>query len=105
MEDNHLALPGSGREGFPKMLWTCIGVAAALLTMFGFVPQIIKMRKTKSAEDVSGFTLIQFGIGAVLWILYGTHLGDVIIIGANSISLVIVLTALVLYVKLGRNQR
>lgn len=87
------------------MLWTCIGVAAALLTMFGFVPQIIKMRKTKSAEDVSGFTLIQFGIGAVLWILYGTHLGDVIIIGANSISLVIVLTALVLYVKLGRNQR
>ena len=86
------------------MLWTCIGIAAALLTMFGFVPQIIKMRKTKSAEDVSGFTLIQFGIGAVLWILYGTHLGDLIIVGANSISLVIVLTALVLYAKLGEKK-
>ena len=86
------------------MLWTCIGIAAALLTMFGFVPQIIKMQKTKSAEDVSGFTLIQFGIGAVLWILYGTHLGDLIIVGANSISLVIVLTALVLYAKLGEKK-
>ena len=86
------------------MLWTCIGIAAALLTMFGFVPQIIKMRKTKSAEDVSGFTLIQFGIGAVLWILYGTHLGDLIIVGANSISLVIVLTALMLYAKLGEKK-
>ena len=84
------------------MLWKCIGITAALLTMFGFVPQIIKMRKTKSAEDVSGFTLIQFSFGAVLWILYGIHLNDFIIVGANSISLVMVLIALTLYLKLGK---
>ena len=86
------------------MLWKCIGITAALLTMFGFVPQIMKMRKTRSAEDVSGFTLIQFSIGAVLWILYGTHLNDFIIISANSISLVIVLIALALYLRLGKNK-
>ena len=86
------------------MVWTVIGITAALLTMFGFVPQIVKMRKTRSAEDVSGFTLVQFGIGAVLWIFYGTHLGDAIIIGANSISLVITLTAFVLYVKLSKDK-
>ena len=86
------------------MLWTCIGITAALLTMFGFVPQVVKMRKTRSAEDVSGFTLIQFSIGAALWILYGTHLGDLIIVGANSISLVITLTAFVLYVKLSKDK-
>jgi MtN3 and saliva related transmembrane protein len=86
------------------MVWTVIGITAALLTMFGFVPQIMKMRNTKSAEDISGFTLIQFSIGAALWILYGTHLGDAIIVGANSISLVVTLTALTLYVKLGKNK-
>ena len=86
------------------MVWTVIGITAALLTMFGFVPQIVKMRKTRSAEDVSGFTLVQFGIGAVLGIFYGTHLGDAIIIGANSISLVITLTAFVLYVKLSKDK-
>jgi MtN3 and saliva related transmembrane protein len=86
------------------MVWTVIGITAALLTMFGFVPQVVKMRKTKSAEDISGFTLIQFSIGAALWILYGTHLGDAIIVGANSISLVVTLTALTLYVKLGKNK-
>ena len=86
------------------MLWTCIGITAALLTMFGFLPQVIKMKKTKSAEDISGVSLIQFSIGAALWILYGTHLGDLIIVGANSISLVITLTALALYVKLGKNK-
>jgi MtN3 and saliva related transmembrane protein len=86
------------------MLWTCIGITAALLTMFGFLPQVIKMKKTKSAEDISGVSLIQFSIGAALWILYGTHLGDAIIVGANSISLVITLMALALYVKLGKNK-
>ena len=84
------------------MVWTIVGITAAILTMFGFVPQIIKMRKTRSAEDVSGFTLIQFSIGAALWILYGIHLNDFIIIGANSISLVMVLIALALYLKLGK---
>jgi MtN3 and saliva related transmembrane protein len=90
--------------GVCSMVWTVIGITAALLTMFGFVPQVVKMRKTKSAEDISGFTLIQFSIGAALWILYGTHLGDAIIVGANSISLVVTLTALALYVKLSKNK-
>lgn len=86
------------------MLWTCIGISAALLTMFGFLPQVIKMKKTKSAEDISGATLIQFSIGATLWIFYGGHLGDLIIVCANAISLVIILAALVLYVKLGKKK-
>jgi MtN3 and saliva related transmembrane protein len=84
------------------MLWKCIGITAALLTMFGFVPQIMKMRKTRSAEDVSGVTLIQFSIGTALWILYGMHLNDFIIVGANSVSLAMVLIALTLYLKFGK---
>ena len=84
------------------MVWTIVGITAAILTMFGFAPQIIKMWKTQSAEDVSGFTLIQFSVGTALWILYGVHLKDLIIIGANSISLVIVLIALALFLKLSK---
>jgi MtN3 and saliva related transmembrane protein len=82
------------------MLWTTIGLTAAFLTMFGFVPQSIKMWKTKSVKDVSGLTLLQFSIGVSLWMLYGIHLRDYIIIGANAISLSILLIALGLYIKL-----
>jgi MtN3 and saliva related transmembrane protein len=82
------------------MLWTIIGITAALFTMFGFVPQCIKMRKTKSVTDVSGLTLIQFSIGITLWLLYGIHLKDYIIIGANAISLGTLLLALGLYLKM-----
>ncbi len=84
------------------MVWIVLGVLAASLTMFGFVPQIIKMWKTHSAEDVSGLTLIQFSAGVTLWMLYGIHRKDIIIIGANAISLATLLIALGYYVKLNR---
>ena len=81
------------------MVWTIVGVAAASLTMFGFVPQIIKMWNTRSVKDVSGLTLIQFGVGVLLWMLYGIHIKNVIIIGANAITLATILIALGLYLK------
>jgi MtN3 and saliva related transmembrane protein len=85
-----------------RMGWKLLGIAGALLTMFGFVPQILKMWRTRSAEDVSGFTLVQFGAGVTLWMLYGIHLQDFIIIGANAVSLATLLIALGFYLKLNQ---
>lgn len=79
------------------MQWYIVGVLAALLTMFGFVPQVIKMFRTKSVKDISLPTFIQFSFGVSLWALYGFHLGDIIIICANSITLFILIIAIVLY--------
>ena len=79
-----------------------MGITAASLTMFGFVPQIIKMWTTHSAKDVSGLTLIQFSAGATLWMFYGIHLQDFIVIGANAISLATLLVALGLYRNLSQ---
>ncbi len=81
------------------MLWKIIGITAACLTMFGFIPQIIKIYKTKSAKDISLFALLQFTLGIFLWILYGIHLKDVIIIIANTVSVSTLFIALVLYFK------
>ena len=84
------------------MVWTIVGIAAASLTMSGFFPQVIKMWKTHSVKDVSGLTLFQFSAGTTLWMLYGIHLQDFIIIGANAISLATLLIALGLYRKLNQ---
>ena len=81
------------------MFWTIIGSAAATLTMFSFVPQIIKVAKTKSVKDVSLITLLQFLVGVLLWTLYGMHLKDRIIILANVVSLVNLIILLWLYFK------
>jgi MtN3 and saliva related transmembrane protein len=89
------------KEG--NMGWTILGIVAASLTMFGFVPQIVKMWTTHSVKDVSGLTLAQFSAGATLWMLYGIHLQDFIVIGANAISLATLLIALGLYWKLNQS--
>ncbi len=87
------------------MVWTIIGIAAASMTMLGFVPQIIKMWETHSVKDVSGLTIVQFIVGAALWMLYGIHRQDFIIIGANAMSLAIVLIAGGLYLKLNQGMQ
>ena len=81
------------------MLWQLIGLTAAGLTSFAFIPQVLKMYATKSAKDISLVTLAQLSLGVVLWILYGIYLKDVIIILANSITLLTLLTALLFYYK------
>jgi len=70
---------------------------AAVLTTFGFVPQIIKMQRTRSSKDVSLATLYQFSAGVILWALYGFHIGDVIVIAANIISFLTLVVTISLY--------
>jgi MtN3 and saliva related transmembrane protein len=84
------------------MIWTIIGSAAASLTMFAFIPQIIKTVKTKSVKDVSIITLLQLSLGVSLWIIYGIHLKDAIIILANSVTLATLIMLLYLYFNYGR---
>lgn len=81
------------------MQWELIGSGAALLTMFGFVPQIIKIRKTKSVEDVSLHMLLQFALGMLLWLLYGIHIQDRILIVANAVSFISLVIAIGLFFK------
>lgn len=80
-----------------NMIWKIIGALAAGLTMFGFVPQVIKMTQTKSVHDVSILTLLQFFVGVSFWMIYGIHLRDPIIIVANTVCWMTLLVALCLY--------
>lgn len=84
------------------MLWKLIGIAAASLTSFAFFPQVIKMYRNKSSKDISFITLVQLSLGVGLWILYGIYLRDYIIILANSITLISLLSALSLYYRYAR---
>lgn len=87
------------------MLWTIIGALAAILTMFSFIPQIVKSFKTKSVKDLSEITLVQLFLGATLWTIYGIHLKNIIIITANLVTLLTVIMLLVMYIKYGRLTR
>jgi MtN3 and saliva related transmembrane protein len=85
------------------MFWNFIGMAAATLTMFSFVPQIAKSLKTRSVKDVSAITLFQLSTGVFLWMLYGFYRRDLIIITANTITLITLSVLIFLYFKYGRS--
>ena len=87
------------------MQWELIGSGAAILTMFGFVPQILKIYKTQSVEDVSLWMLLQFCLGMFLWLLYGLHIHDNILIIANIVSFSSLIVAIGLFFKYRRNNK
>jgi len=84
------------------MIWTIVGIAAATLTMFSFIPQIFRSLRTKSVKDVSLVTLFQLSFGVMLWMIYGIARRDPIIIFANAVTLVTLSILILLYFKYGR---
>ena len=81
------------------MFWEIVGLLAAFLTMFGFLPQVIKIYRTKSVRDLSLPTILQFTVGILFWLAYGIHLKNFVIILANSVTFLILIVALVLFLK------
>ena len=81
------------------IIWTVIGAVAASLTTFGFVPQILKIWRSKSVGDVSVVTFYQFTAGVTLWAIYGYSREDFIVMSANVIALATLVMALTLYYR------
>ena len=82
--------------------WYAVGAVAATLTSFGFVPQIVKMWQTKSVRDVSPITLLQMVGGVSLWIVYGVHIDNWVVIIANLVSFSTLAIAIAIYLRFFR---
>lgn len=87
------------------MGWITVGALAAMLTTLGFVPQILKMWRTRSVEGVSQLTFVQMSLGIALWLLYGIHLSDPVMVVANAVALGILGAAIALYLRLTRGPK
>lgn len=76
-----------------------LGLAAGTLTTLAFVPQVVKVWKTRNTRDLSLGTFAIFSAGVMLWLLYGLRLGAWPIVIANAITLALSLTLLLLMLK------
>ena len=68
---------------------TVIGLAAAVCTTTANLPQLKKAWTTGQTDDLSLKTLLLFGSGLALWVVYGIFQKDVVIILANGVSFLI----------------
>lgn len=78
-----------------------IGLIAASLTTFAFLPQSIRAIRTKHTKDISLSMLIMLETGVVIWIIYGYIISDIPLLFANTVSFIFVSITLVLKLKYG----
>ena len=73
-----------------------LGLVAGALTTFAFIPQVLKIWRSKQANDISLTTFAIFSGGVALWLIYGLRVGSWPIILANGVTLVLALFILLL---------
>ena len=78
-----------------------LGLCAAFLTTFGFLPQAIKIFKTQDTSGISLNMYVVLIIGVILWLAYGIFLERPAIILANAISMLFQLWIIVMKLKHG----
>ena len=84
-------------------LETLVGLVAAFCTTVSYIPQVKKCWQTGSTGDLSLKMLLILGAGIALWVVYGIMKADLVIIAANSVSLLLLGNLLVF--KLRENAR
>jgi MtN3 and saliva related transmembrane protein len=72
-----------------------LGLIAGALTTVAFVPQVIKIWKSKHARDISLGMFAIFSAGVLLWLFYGIEIGAMPVIVANAVTLGLSLTILI----------
>lgn len=74
----------------PRWITELIGLLAGFCTTLSLIPQLRRIWRAKSAHDLSLTMFFVFGVGVVLWLLYGIGIGSIAVIFTNSVSLVLV---------------
>ena len=80
---------------------TLVGLAAGFLTTVAFVPQILKIWRTRSARDVSLRAFTLFTVGVAGWLAFGILRQDPPIILWNAVTLALATTILVMKLRFG----
>ncbi len=75
-----------------------LGLVAGTITSVTFLPQVIKVWKSRSAKDLSLLMLVLLTIGVSLWLVYGLVIVDAAIIYTNS--MVLAMTLILLFFKI-----
>lgn len=71
-----------------------IGFAAAILTTAAYIPQFVKVWKTRSTKDISLRMYLMMCSGVFLWLVYGIRLCSLPIILANGTAFLLTLAIL-----------
>lgn len=73
-----------------------IGLLAGTLTTVAFIPQVIKIWRSKKADDISVSMFLIFTVGVGLWMIYGIQIASLPVMLANAVTMMLALVILIL---------
>jgi MtN3 and saliva related transmembrane protein len=83
----------------PHFWIEALGLIAACLTTSSFLPQAVRIWRTRSARDVSLTMYVMMAAGNALWLAYGVLISSVSMIFANATCLLMVVSVLGLKIR------
>lgn len=79
---------------------TTIGYFAAMCTTIAFIPQAIKVYKTKHTKDISMGMFLLMNAGLIFWLIYGIMISSYPIIWANAVTIIFAFYILIMKFKI-----
>ena len=79
---------------------TYLGYFAAICTTIAFIPQAVKVYKSKHTKDISLGMFLLLNVGFILWLWYGILILSYPIILANAVTIIFALYILIIKIKL-----
>lgn len=78
------------------------GYVAAILTTFSFVPQLLRVWRTRSVADISLGMYTMYTVGIAIWLAYGIMIMSWPVIVSNFITLIFAACVLAMKIRFGR---
>lgn len=84
---------------------TLVGSVAAVCTTGAFVPQVVRVWRLRSAEEISLTTFSVFAFGTLAWLIYGLLIRSLPVVLANAVTFVLSLAIVSLKLNYDRLAR
>ena len=78
-----------------------LGYVAAALTSGSFIPQAVMTIRTRDTRGISRGMYVIFTVGVAFWLAYGIAIGSWPMIFANTVTLGLAVTILLLKLRYG----
>ena len=89
------------RKNMPSFIVETVGMTAATLTTLCWVPQAVRIIRTRDTRAISLVTQAALAGGVALWLAYGCLLGSIPLVAANAVTLALVTAILIMKLRFG----
>ena len=82
-----------------------LGFVAGACTTLSFLPQVLQVWRSRSADDISLGMYSVFMLGVSLWLIYGIASIQIAVIVANGVTLVLAGSVLIMKLRYGNRSK